>query len=170
MQALDFWMRNPDWLALEIVAMIENGRLDQSEVGTAHALLNNGEPDIRRYPMVRWHFGAYEPIDDAFSLLVTAGLAVCRRSGDPTGRRRSDFYLLAKGPQTTAALVTEEPVVAWYRDRAALVARIAGNDTGGALKRRQYAHEAYGGTARGDRFAPITDAVRQRLSTLGLVP
>lgn len=168
LQALDFWMRNPDYLAAEILAMIGNGRLDRSDVDLVRRLLEDGEPDLRRYPMIRWHFGAYEPIDDAYSKLVTAGLAVCRRSGDPTGRRRSNFYLLVKGAETADALIVEEPSLRWYHDRAALVARVAGDDSGNALKERQYAHVEYAQTEIGSRFAAITDVVRRRLSDLGL--
>jgi len=168
LQALDFWMRNPDYLAAEMLAMIGNGGLERSDADLVRGLLEDGEPDLRRYPMIRWHFGAYEPIDDAFSKLVTAGLAVCRRSGDPTGRRRSNFYLLAKGAETADTLVEEEPSLTWYRDRAVLVARVAGNDSGNALKQRQYAHVEYAQTEIGSRFAAITDVVRQRLSDLGL--
>lgn len=168
LQALDFWMRNPDYLAAEIVAMIEDQRLERSEADTVRVLLDDREPDLRRYPMVRWHFGAYEPIDDAFSKLVTAGLAVCRRSGDPTGRRRSNFYLLGKGADAAATIVEAEPSLIWYSDRATLVARIAGSDSGNALKQRQYSHVDYAQTQIGSRFAAITDVVQQRLFDLGL--
>ena len=168
LQALDFWMRNPDYLAAEILAMIQGGLLGSSEGQIVRTLLEDGEPDLRRYPMVRWHFGAYEPIDDAFSMLVTPGLAICKRSGDPTGRRRSDFYLLEKGAVAAEALVSEEPSLEWYRNRATLVARVAGNDSGNSLKQRQYAHLEYAETQIGSRFAAITDVVRQRLSEMGM--
>lgn len=166
LQALDFWMRTPDYLAAEILSMVESRDLDRSDLAIVQRLLSDGEPDLRRYPMVRWHFGAYEPIDDAFSMLVTPGLAVSKRFGNPMGRRRSDFFLLEKGLDATMALVSNEPTLKWYQDRAGLVARIAGADSGDALKRRQYKHEGYSGTAMGSRFTPITDVVRQRLSQL----
>lgn len=168
LQALDFWMRNPDYLAAEILALIEAGSWGREEAEIAQRLLLDGEPDLRRYPMVRWHFGAYEPLDDSFAHLVTAGLAVCRRVGDVGGRRQSRFYLLEDGAAAADKIVTEEPDLTWYSERATLVARVAGGDTGNALKARQYAHLEYAETQIGSRFAAITDVVRDRLAALGL--
>lgn len=45
------------------------------------------EPSLRHYPMPRWRFGAFEPLDDAFALLEVYGLAIMRRTpgGTATG-------------------------------------------------------------------------------------
>lgn len=164
MQAMDFWMRNPDYLAAEILVLVQANRFTDADVPVAQGLLNGDEPDLRRYPMVRYLFGAFEPIDDAFSMLVTPGLAARRRAGNPQGRKSSNFYLLQAGADAAAQIVADDPDLIWYRDRAALVARVAGNDSGNRLKERQYAHAQYAETQIGTRFAPITEIVRQRLA------
>jgi hypothetical protein len=163
-QAMDFWMRNPDYLAAEVLVLVQSRRFTDADLIVAQGLLVGDEPDLRRYPMVRYLFGAFEPIDDAFSMLVTPGLAARRRAGNPHGRKSSYFYLLQAGADAVAKIIAEDPSLVWYRDRAELVARVAGNDSGNRLKERQYAHAQYAETQIGTRFAPITEIVRQRLA------
>lgn len=163
-QAMDFWMRNPDYLAAEVLVLVQSRRFTDADLAVAQGLLVGDEPDLRRYPMVRYLFGAFEPIDDAFSMLVTPGLATRRRAGNPHGRKSSYFYLLQAGADAVAKIIVEDPSLVWYRDRAELVARVAGNDSGNRLKERQYAHAQYAETQIGTRFAPITEIVRQRLA------
>src|SRR3954469_6691003 len=58
LQALDFWLRNPDYLAGELLTMVEAGALDTDEyLPVVEGLLNNPEPDLHWYPMPRWHHG-----------------------------------------------------------------------------------------------------------------
>jgi hypothetical protein len=166
LQAMDFWMRNPDYLAAEILVLVESGDFPSSDVTIAEELVAGDEPDLRRYPMVRYLFGAFEPVDDAFSLLVTPGLATRRRTGKPDGRKSSFFYLLQAGADATVKIISDDPDLGWYQDRAELVARVAGTDAGNKLKLRQYAHLDYAATQVGTRFSPITDVVRQRLADL----
>jgi hypothetical protein len=166
LQALDFWMRNPDYLAAEIMEMVGKRQLDPDHLMIARQLLEDDEPDLRRYPMVRWHFGAYEPIDDAFSKLVTAGLARSRRTGDPLGRRRTDFYLLAAGAAAAEKIVEQHSNLVWYKERAHLVGQVAGIDSGHSLKERQYRVREYAKTRIGSTFGPITDLVVRGLSEM----
>lgn len=164
LQAMDFWMRNPDYLAAEILLLAQTGVFTDADIPVARGLLDGGEPDLRRYPMVRYLFGAFEPIDDAFSMLITPGLATRRRVGNPQGRKSSYFYLLQAGADATERIVADDPDLRWYQDRARLVARVARGDSGNRLKERQYAHAEYAETQIGTRFAPITEIVRQRLA------
>jgi hypothetical protein len=50
LQALDFWLRNPDYLADELLTEVEAGRLNASYVDVASALLDDPEPSLRHYP------------------------------------------------------------------------------------------------------------------------
>src|SRR6476469_3040194 len=47
LQAMDFWLRNPDYLADELVSMVEAGTVDPSHLITARSLLDDSEPDLR---------------------------------------------------------------------------------------------------------------------------
>ncbi|WUH97761.1 hypothetical protein OHR68_30230 [Spirillospora sp. NBC_00431] len=163
---MDFWMRNPDYLADELVTTVEVGKISDSFLNTARSLLDDAEPDLHWYPMPRWFFGAYEQFDDAFSLLETYGLATLRRTGQPGKRsQRNQFYLTQAGADATAELA-DDPVLGWYSRQVNLVALVAGDDSGQRLKDRQYEQATYAGTELGLVIAPIAPRVRERLDAL----
>jgi hypothetical protein len=84
LQAFDFWVRNPDYLAAELLdAYVETK--DNSCFEAAQAILDDEEPDLRRVPMIRYFFGAYERLDDALSLLRSRDLL--RITGTVRSRR-----------------------------------------------------------------------------------
>lgn len=53
LQALDFWLRNPDYLAGELLGMVEAGALPESHLADVVHLLDDPEPDLHWYPMPR---------------------------------------------------------------------------------------------------------------------
>lgn len=166
LQALHFWMRNPDYLAHEILVGVESGDLQTSWLEAVEGLLDGEEPDLHRFPMLRHRFGAYEPIDDAFSYLAAAGLAVCHRSGTPGEIQRTDFFLLPMGRDAARQLIDDHVELQWYADRASIVATVGGALSGYAAKKRQYELSEYAETSLGDQIQPVADVVRARLSDL----
>jgi hypothetical protein len=58
------------------------------------------------------------------------------------------------------------PEIDWYRQRAAIVASVAGEAGGKALKDRQYLQQEYAETALNHVIAPITERVRERLEKI----
>jgi len=163
LQAMDFWMRNPDYLAYEVISQVEDGTLPDSYLEVAQGLMEDPEPDLHYYPMPRWFYGAYEAIDDAMALLETYGLATFRRSGEPgTKSHRNQLFLTAAGADAVAQLA-DDPVLGWYTQQAELVAQVAGDTVGSKLKERQYDHATYAGTELGLDIAPIAEQVRKRL-------
>lgn len=167
LQALDFWLRNPDYLADELVTAVEARNMPQSALRVAEALLSDPEPELRHYPMPKWFFGAYEAVDDAFALLEAYGLAFVYRDGVPPRRLRSQFFLTVDGKAAADEMATE-PVLDWYTSQARLVAQVAGSDSGTRLKERQYAQEEYAEARWGTTIASIADQVRARLAQLQL--
>ncbi|NKQ57657.1 hypothetical protein HFP15_32830 [Amycolatopsis sp. K13G38] len=165
LQALDFWLRNPDYLADQLVSKVAAGDLPESYLDVAAQLLDDPEPDLRWYPMPRWLFGAYEAIDDAFAVLEAYGLALLRRLGGVVKAARSQFFLTTAGEAAVVRL-EEEPRLSWYTKQVGLVALVAGDDSGSALKRRQYEQAEYARTELGVDIAPIDEGVRERLKEL----
>jgi hypothetical protein len=166
LQAMDFWMRNPDYLADELVTMVEAGKIEDRHLDVAWSLLNDPEPDLHWYPMPRWFYGAYEQLDDAFALLETYGLATLKRTGHPGKKsQRNQFYLTRAG-FTAAMELKTEPVLDWYPRQVKLVKLAAGDDNGQKLKDRQYEQATYAGTELGLDIAPIAPRVQQRLAAL----
>lgn len=164
LQALDFWLRNPDYLAGELIAKVAAGEVDAAKyLPLAQGLLDDPEPNLRWYPTPKWLRGAYEALDDAFSMLQSYGLAEVRRQGNPPLRHRNEFFLTQKGV-VAAADLARDPVLSWYGKQAALVRLVAGTDKGSRLKERQYAQAEYAQTQLGMRIRSIAPAVRDRLA------
>lgn len=88
LQALDFWVRYPDYLANELVnEFLAKG--DRADLDLARRILDDREPDLRRLPMIRFHFGAFEPLHNPLSILRSRELVLQLREGVP-GRGGSD--------------------------------------------------------------------------------
>ena len=160
LQALDFWLRNPDYLADELLNEVDAGQLDASYVAVAAALLTDPEPSLRHYPMPRWLYGAYEPLDDAFAHLEAYGLAVMRRM---PGGHRNQFFLMPDGVAAGDDLEAADSALSWYPRQVKLVLLVARDQLGGQLKDRQYEQASYAGTELGTHIGPIADRVRSRL-------
>jgi hypothetical protein len=163
LQALDFWLRNPDYLADEILNLVQGHALNGAWVETARDLLNETEPQMHHYPMPKWFYGAYEAVDDAMALLETYGLAKVRRRGAPPKRLQNSFFLTADGAAAADSLASS-PGLGWYVTQAQLVSEVAGDDSGNKLKTRQYAQEAYAATRWGKPIGSIEEQVRKRLA------
>ncbi|MFK3980564.1 hypothetical protein ACI2K4_09340 [Micromonospora sp. NPDC050397] len=164
LQAMDFWMRNPDYLADELVTLVEAGEIQASFLDVAWSLLNDPEPDLRWYPMPRWFYGAYEQLDDAFALLETYGLATLKRTGRPGYKSQRNQFFLTRAGASAAVELAGEPILSWYTKQVKLVKMIAGDDNGQTLKDRQYQQATYAGTELGLDIAPIAPHVRQRFA------
>lgn len=165
LQALDFWMRNPDYLANELLTEFEtSGERDLLTI--AQRIFDDREPDLRRLPMVRYLFGAFEPLDNALAILRAADLIRIKRDGVP-GKIREHLYLLTiAGEDALGRIAAAAPELGWYRDRACIVARVAGAQGGKALKDRQYLQAEYAGTELSHVIQPVTDRVLARLAAI----
>jgi hypothetical protein len=165
LHALDFWVRYPDYLASELLDRFEREGSSE-DLARARLIMRTEEPDLRRLPMVRYFFGAFDPIDNAISILKSRELMTItgRKSGDSVFE--TNFLLYQKAFDVCDAAVKTAPVLQWYRDRARLVCDLAGAATGRALKDRQYERSQYAGTKRGSLIPSIADDVRKRLDDI----
>ncbi|AYQ26578.1 hypothetical protein DT070_00105 [Polaromonas sp. SP1] len=166
LQALDFWVRSPDYLAAELMHLHVQ-HPDEGFLDEAFKVMQGDEPDVRRMQMMRFLFGAWEQIDDSMSQLISLGLATIKRTIKSDGKvGRTDFFLLDAGRTRAVELAAYSSHLAWYRDRAALVARVAGSGSGDDLKTRQYAQAEYQGARWGHVIGPIKHRVLKRLEEL----
>jgi hypothetical protein len=166
LQALDFWMRNPDYLANELLTEFETSG-ERDLLTTAQRIFDDREPDLRRLPMVRYLFGAFEPLDNALAILRASDLIRIKRDGVPGGKIREHLYLLTTaGEDALGRIAAAAPELGWYRDRACIVARVAGAQGGKALKDRQYLQAEYAGTELNHVIQPVTDRVLARLAAI----
>lgn len=164
--ALDFWVRNPDYLAGELIDLHEKTG-QQDWLNAAAAIFQAEEPDLRRVPMIRYFFGAYERLDDALAILRSRDLI--RITGRKTQNNKvleTDFLLTLHGRETCQLAIQQAPLLTWYAERAALVAHVAGSRGGAALKALQYQRASYAETALGGVIPSITVEVQAQLQQL----
>ncbi|GAA4077403.1 hypothetical protein GCM10022214_38960 [Actinomadura miaoliensis] len=165
LQKLDFWLRNPDYLADELLTEYEENK-DSSLLTHAATILDSEEPEVRRYPMLRHHFGAYEPLEDALAVLRSANLVVQRRRGTVNRVRQYDYFLLRAGRTVAREVIREAPAFQYYIDRIRLVLMLAGGLGGSQLKMRQYLQAEYADAVRGERIGSVAARARMRLEKL----
>ena len=162
LHALDFWVRYPDYLAAELLDRFDRERRP-ADLALVEQIMSSEEPDIRRLPMIRYFFGAFDPIDNAISILKSRELVAI--TGRKSGGRviETNFMIFPKAFEVCDNAVKSAPVLQWYRDRAKVVCDVAGSATGGALKERQYERSQYAKTELGYQIPSIAGVVRQRL-------
>lgn len=166
LQKLDFWVRNPDYLANELLTDYMNGDQDPALLQMAGEILDSEEPELRRYPMLRYLFGAYEDLEDALAVLRQADLVVRRKKGRPGHVVQTNYFLLQAGREMVVRIRTEYEDLAWYSYRSALVVQLASGQGATELKDRQYIQEEYLQTKNGVRIPSITDRARVRLAEI----
>lgn len=165
LQAMDFWVRYADYLANEILNLYEEmgdfTRLDQAE-----EMLKDDEPDIRRVPMMRYLFGAYEPLSDAIATLRTYDLVQLRAKPRRGKAPQSYSYYLMPLGAAAAAQIDNNEHLRWYTRRAAVVAEVAGKRSGTILKSTQHAIDTYHNTKLRSLIPSIHNEVVSRLHRL----
>lgn len=166
LQKLDFWVRNPDYLANELLNDYVNGDQDPALLQMAGEILDGEEPELRRYPMLRYLFGAYEDLEDALAVLSQADLMVRRKKGRPGHVVQTNYFLLQAGRDMVARIRAEYEDLAWYSFRSALVVQLASGQGATELKDRQYIQEEYLQTPNGVRIPSITERARKRLADI----
>jgi hypothetical protein len=165
LHAIDFWVRYPDYLADELISLFEETG-DIHLLNTAEEIFESQEPDLCRIPMIRYRFGAYERIDTTLSILTSKGLVRQEGKKNSSGIQEYHYSIMSSAYLQADKISEEFPLLTWYKDRAKLVVRIAGERGGRALKDRQYEHTAYARTSGGRIIPPITKEVRLRLQSL----
>jgi hypothetical protein len=164
---LDFWLRNPDYLAHELLRDVEDGCLDPG-VGLSHVerMLEGSAPVLHLYPMQRYKYGAWELPDNAMALLKSHGLVTQRRASEPdadnAGRARRDYFLLDAGAQTLAKMRGEVKQIHWYDLQADAIGLLNIGLTGSAARARQYENPEYANTPVGSTIGPILAQTRAR--------
>ena len=123
---MDFWVRYPDYLAYELINIFESTQ-DTSYLISAEAIFNSHEPDLRRIPMIRYRWGAYDRIDDTLSILLAKGLVHQDGTRGKAGIQESHFFIMSSAYALADRITQEFPILEWYKERADLVAKVAGS-------------------------------------------
>ena len=165
LHAFDFWMRYPDYLAEELLDAYERTS-NPKYLAAARQIFDDEEPDLRRFPMIRYRFGAYERLDDTLAVLWAHDLIRITGKRVHGKVRETDFLLMQSAFDLAAGIEKDFPILRWYAKRAQLVADVANGRGGKALKDRQYKQAEYAETQVGGVIPPIASRVRARLQVL----
>ncbi|MFF8550830.1 hypothetical protein ACF07Z_28640 [Streptomyces albidoflavus] len=166
LQKLDFWLRYPDYLAFELMNEYEAHPDDSGLLDLAEEILGSEEPDLRRFPMLRHRFGAFEELDEALAPLVEKGLISKTQILGANRVAEHVYFLLQLGRQVAEDLTSEAPALEWYVTRTKQLVSLVDGLGGTQLKNRQYLLKDYADTVIGRHIAPITDQARGRLARL----
>jgi DNA-binding PadR family transcriptional regulator len=169
LEKLDFWLRNPDYLADELMTEYEEGRLAEAAVRVPVQRMLSELAAGHHYPMIRFHFGAYEVVDNALAKLKATGLIAHRRGADSGDRARHDYYLLTKGVDKAAQMRESLAELKWYEQQADAIAFLAESMQGSAARKRQYDQPEYKGARIGTEIPPVFERARARAVDLGLM-
>jgi len=162
LQKMDFWVRNPDHFAYALLeAYKEQG--DFGLLASAKSIADSKEPEVRRDAMLKFLYGAYEPLDTALAPLFSYGLA--RMVRDATTKQRM-YFLLPKGLEAADRMTAEVPEAQWYSERTTLVGEFCRGKSGDELARWQYKHPTYAGARNGETIASIAHEVRQLIAEM----
>lgn len=166
LQALDFWLRNPDYLAYELLTEFHLDPAKRWALSAAGEILGTREPEIRRLPMAKYRHGAFERLDDSLAVLTCRRMVVHEPRAGSRKVHEHNYWLTESGHAFANQLLDHDPVFQWYADRADLIGRLAGDVGGAALKDRQYRQPEYAETRSNHLIPPIADRVRDRLAEL----
>jgi hypothetical protein len=167
LHALDFWVRNPDYLADELLDLYQSTG-DKTFLVAAESIFANEEPDLRRIPMIRYFYGAFDRLDDTLSLLRSRELIQVVGVKKGLKVQETDFLLAVKGEQFCRHCLQEAPILRWYAERAALVTSVAGDRSGSSLKDKQYEKASYAETEIGGIIPSIAPETMKRYEQLQL--
>jgi hypothetical protein len=169
LEKLDFWMRNPDYLADELMTEFADKRLSLQVAQPAVSRMLSIVADDYHYPMMRFKYGAYEPVDNAISILKSTGLVAHRRGANSGERARHDYFLLSAGEQAVAELRLAVTASRWYDLQADAIAFLDESIKGSDARKRQYLQPEYNGAALGSDIPTIFSRARDRAIALKLM-
>lgn len=165
-EKLDFWMRNPDYLADELLTEVEEQRLTQAAVASHVERMLSETGRLHLYPMRRYKYGAYERVDNPMSMLASYGAIVHRRRHDGENARH-DYFLLEEGKVQVGLLRAAVPQLAWYDQQAQAIGMLAEAVRGAHARERQYRQPEYRDALIGSDIPEIFDRVQARAHAMG---
>lgn len=163
LQKLDFLLRNPDYFAYELLALVKTNQIKKADVKKIiQSIFNTHEPILRKLEMERFLFGAWEHIDDVIAFLDAFGLIRF------DSNKNSRLYTVDKQYFITEFAinkVTEQQSnwgeLLWYVERCKLIKKYFGHFSGSQLKIMQYEIEEYANASYNEYIQDIQDKVKE---------
>lgn len=161
-QKIDFLIRNPDYLAYELLLIAANEQSKKQEVKQiVKSIYDTAEPQLRRLEMERFFFGAYEDIDDVIAFLKSIGFIgfTSKKSSDLKTIDKQYFVTQYAINKVNSAIINL-PALEWYAKRCELIKKYFGNLSGSQLKVSQYQIDEYRNTSFKNFIGEISETVK----------
>ena len=145
-QALDFLLRYPDFLSMELMDLMDNdSTINKAEIENIIKIIYlNKEPNIRVEEMEKFFHGAYESIDAVIAFLVSIGFIRYESKKRTDGKEYDKIYNLTLDCINKIEINLKHiPAVEWYFKRCELIKKYFGQFSGTELKKRQYRYAEY---------------------------
>lgn len=167
-QAIDFFIRNPDHLALQLLSLAEEGTKDPAAIKPiVKKIYRDGEPEIRRVEMEKFFYGAFEDIDDIIAFLYSRGLVKYEsklRTNQTVAEKH--YYITAKANTIIEKARSSISAAKWYFNRCEIIKVYLGDAKGTELKARQYQVEEYSTTPYKDKIQGVDEYVYEKFQAL----
>tara|TARA_R110002111_G_scaffold231840_1_gene292960 strand:- start:3956 stop:4627 length:672 start_codon:yes stop_codon:yes gene_type:complete len=163
-QKIDFLIRNPDYLAYEMLSLVKEGGIDDKKE-VKHIVDNiflDKEPLIRKNEMERFFFGAYEDLDDVIAFLKAFDFIEYESGKNVAGQIfGKKYYVTSNGAERIEKGVKEISSISWYEKRCKLIKKYFGELSGSELKVRQYQIEKYRDTPLNQYIESVIDETKK---------
>lgn len=167
-QKIDFLIRNPDYLAYELLSRARNNSNIRIEIkDEIKEIVKEKEPVLRRLEMERFFFGAYEDIDDVIAFLKSIGFVEfsSKKSMDLKTIEKQ-YYITSLAIENFEKKIDSLSALKWYVNRCSLIKRYFGDLKGTDLKVSQYKIEEYRNTSYKEVIGSIYPLVVEEFSNL----
>lgn len=163
-QKIDFLIRYPDYLAYELLEIVDNVSENYKQIkGIVKEIFNTQEPTIRKDEMERFFFGAFESIDEPISFLHAHMLIKFESKRFVDGRIGQKFYYLTRNAlDKIDNHLKDLDSLKWYFKRCELIKLYFGDLTGKELRVNQYKHEEYKTTPFKEYIKGIEGKVKKK--------
>lgn len=167
-QAIDFFIRNPDYLAFELLTIAASDSEKSKEIkGIVRTIYRSEEPVIRRIEMEKFFYGAYEDIDDIIAFLSSRNLLKYESKLRTNMRVAEKHYYITKYAKEILTRVEKDFHTAkWYFARCKIIKAYLGGSTGSEMKARQYQVEEYSSTTYKDKIDKIDYLVYEKFKEI----
>ncbi len=162
-QKLDFLLRNPDYLAFELLNLARGNTHNNQEIKEIiKEIFLKQEPVLRRIEMEKFFFGAYEDIDDVIAFLKSIELIEFSSTKNLELKiTEKKYFITEKAITTLENKLPKLPALNWYVERLNLIKKYFGHKTGSQLKAMQYKIEEYETASWGDYINDIKAKVEK---------
>jgi hypothetical protein len=163
-QKLDFLIRNPDYLAYELLELIGKKGVGKTEIGDViKDIFDEKEPEIRRLEMEKFFFGAYEDIDQVIAFLVSCGFIKYVSERDNKLRViKKSYFVTREAENKMKENLKSIDALDWYIKRCELIKKYFGDYSGTNLKALQYQIDEYKNTSYKEYINDIQQLVKQK--------